>query len=80
MYSTDSEDSDSISLSTKWCLLSNCSNRQYSAHPINQRRQDLGEYHHLFKETETPPEQLPVHYVKRAVEWREATWSGEPII
>nr|CAH7734524.1 unnamed protein product [Callosobruchus chinensis] len=39
-----------MSSTEKWWIICNSSNRRFSAHPINQKRQYLGEYHHLFQE------------------------------
>lgn len=50
MIHDSSSDSDDMSLATKFYLLSNASNRRFSSHPINQRRQSLGEFHHLYNE------------------------------
>jgi hypothetical protein len=58
MYSGHSEDSESMCSSIKWWLLSNSSNRQWSVHPINQRGQDLGEYHNLFEELKRHPDRF----------------------
>lgn len=47
MLSSNSDDMY-MSLSTKWWIISNTSKRRFGNHPINQRRQELGKYHHLF--------------------------------
>lgn len=58
MISDSSDDSDEMSLACKWWLTSNLSNRKFSAHPINQVRQDLGEYHHLFLQLKDYPDKF----------------------
>lgn len=59
MYESDSSEESDMSSSGKWLIMCNgLSNRQFSAHPINQKRQYLGEYHHLFQELKNHPERF----------------------
>ncbi|XP_046388828.1 uncharacterized protein LOC124157837 [Ischnura elegans] len=58
MFSDSSDDSDEMSSACKWWLIGTSSNREFSAHPINQVRQDLGEYHHLFSQIKEYPDKF----------------------
>ncbi|KAG8291479.1 hypothetical protein J6590_059650 [Homalodisca vitripennis] len=51
-----SDDSDEMSVVTKWWLIGNIPNRRFPVHPINLRRSSLGEYHHLFLELKNDSE------------------------
>ncbi|XP_031350493.1 protein ALP1-like [Photinus pyralis] len=46
---------------------SSLSNRRYSAHPVNEKRQELGEYHHLFQELKKDEEKL-YSYTRMSIE------------
>jgi hypothetical protein len=58
MISESSDDSDDMSSACKWWLTGTLSNRTCSVHPVNQVRQELGEYHHLFHELKNYPEKF----------------------
>ena len=51
MFSSESDsENEFMSSAVKWWILGSSSNRMHSAHPVNQRRQKLGEYHQFFQE------------------------------
>ena len=55
MINDSSDASEEMSSVCNWWLCSNFSNREFGAHPINQARQELGEYHHLFHQLKGYP-------------------------
>ena len=51
MFSSESDsENEFMSSDVKWWILGSSSNRMHSAHPVNHRRQEFGEYHHLLQE------------------------------
>lgn len=56
-----SSDSDDFYLlennATKWFLQQKAT-KSFTVHPINQNRQEFGEYHHLFKELRNHPDRF----------------------
>jgi hypothetical protein len=57
-YSSSSD--DELTVASKLYLISS-SGRRYSAHPINAKRQNFGEFHHLYQEVKTDPQKFHDH-------------------
>lgn len=56
---SDNSDDEGLSVATKWWLISTTkSNRRFSSHPVNEQRQTLGEYHHLYQELKEHPDRF----------------------
>jgi hypothetical protein len=54
MIKYSSGNDDELTVASKLYLrVISSSGRRYSAHPINERRQKLGEFHHLYQEVKT---------------------------
>lgn len=47
---SQASDSELISSAVKWWLLASSSNPMHSAHPVNKKTKELGDYHHFFLE------------------------------
>jgi hypothetical protein len=63
-YSSSSD--DELTVASKLNLISS-SGRRYSAHPINERRQKFGKFHHLYQEVKADPQKFH-DYIRMSVE------------
>jgi hypothetical protein len=61
-----SSSDDELTVASKLYLISS-SGRKYSAHPINERSQKFGEFHHLYQEVKTDPQTFH-DYIRMSVE------------